>query len=463
MRFKDFKITESSGVTNRNPGEIYISDENPDNHLVLVQVYLLPADDPAYATHEEMIAAVKDSVPTGEELIEENKPKSNQKAAILAHWSDHEGVDQYRVKYVQNFDTGPHNKYIRPNGYKYAKSAQQESVPIKPADLIDPSPRPVAQLGPEIKKSLDTNLAGTEYNDIIPVLTTAVELAERGQVSPIEDSAKYANVIAKYAGEYLGVIGIIQGGIRKGDFDKAMEFLGNPNLSNALVSFPDDKAGELIDSELQLPGGETIGISTKMKKGGGKASSLSGVYALMTDEIRQQHPESAEYLELLATAPATTKNISQVESLGIMRVASKLGILSEADFDAIKNLSSGSRDIEELQGNNNIYKITKQQGVDPKSYNSPAYRVMFHCWAAVANEVIKEMNGPKYKDFRDLIKSCLANNNYIQFLTDVRKSGDKISLDYTSKFPAVFDGEPKLFNANYYATGQKGRLGFKLK
>jgi hypothetical protein len=36
-------------------------------------------------------------------------------------------------------------------------------------------------------------------------------------------------------------------------------------------------------------------------------------------------------------------------------------------------------------------------------------------------------------------------------------------MDYYTKYPAVFEGAPKLVNKGYAATMAKDRLGFKLK
>lgn len=465
MRYNEFKLVESSGVTNREPGAIYVNQDNPDEHLVLQNTYILPPTDIAYETNEELMAAIKQNIPPGEEVIEENKPSTTQRAAILAHWTDHEGNDQWRVRYAKDFATGPHGKYVHPeNGkYRWDKSSREEAVPIKPADLVSPQFKPIPQLAEEIKQNVGAKVQGTAFEDIAPIIVQAVEFAEAGRVAPIEGGAQYANVIAKYAGEYLGVIALTDGGLRTGDIDKALDYLGLQTLAGAQASFPDDKAGELIDSILRLPGGTEIGVSTKIKTGGGKASSLSGVYNLMSDEIRNADPDAAEMLELLATAPAISRDMNKVDQIGIVSVALKLGLLTNQDIDVFKRLPNGSTNVEDLQGSPNLYNMTVTQGLSPKSQGNTAYRVYYHALGAIANDVIGVLNGPQFGEFRNLIKKCLANNNYIQFLTDAKKSGNNLTLNYTSKFPAVFDGEPKLFNANYYATGQKGRLGFKLK
>jgi hypothetical protein len=69
----------------------------------------------------------------------------------------------------------------------------------------------------------------------------------------------------------------------------------------------------------------------------------------------------------------------------------------------------------------------------------------------------------KDQEFADAMMAALNNNNYLQMLTNVGKRGNAITCDYYGKFPAVFKGKPVLSNKVYYATGQNGRIGFKLQ
>ena len=59
--------------------------------------------------------------------------------------------------------------------------------------------------------------------------------------------------------------------------------------------------------------------------------------------------------------------------------------------------------------------------------------------------------------------AVLNNNQYVQLVTKGKQTGEDVSLTYFTKFPAVFKGSAQLVNKNYFATGQKGRIGFKLK
>jgi hypothetical protein len=67
------------------------------------------------------------------------------------------------------------------------------------------------------------------------------------------------------------------------------------------------------------------------------------------------------------------------------------------------------------------------------------------------------------QDFSTAMLKALNNNNYLQLVTKTTVTGDKIALDYYGKFPTEFNGKPVLFNKTYFATGQKGRMGFRLQ
>jgi hypothetical protein len=98
------------------------------------------------------------------------------------------------------------------------------------------------------------------------------------------------------------------------------------------------------------------------------------------------------------------------------------------------------------------------QGVADR--NAPSYRVFFHALNAIVNNLIPVINN--LPDFRDAAMAALNNNTYIQLITNGKKSGDDLILKYYTKFPAVYEGYPVVYNKSYSSTQQKGRLGFKL-
>lgn len=529
MRYNDFKLVESRGVTARDAGEVYISTSDPDKTLTIQQIYVIapePGSEPktpalsaqyiqqlqtqfrdnpdanaakkiisksvpaqlkslsnagipvlsdmarkefdarkvgdAFDTAEDMLDAVNQNIPAGATRVEDNKPTSSTKAAIVAHTINQDDEDEWHVRYIRAVPpTGVHGMWKTFNGYQYAKSAKQENVPIKPADLIlDSQPRSMNKLITDLKQNLERTLAGTEHAALTEVMNKAIDLAAQGRVDPIENGADYLNVIAKYGGEYLGIIAVAQGGVRNGDIDKMLESMNMDTLVGSSVIFPQDKAEELIDSILIAPNGTRIGVSTKMHKGGGAASSLSGVVKQLNADIEKKFPKGSRLIKLLGTASAFSKTPSKAASIGIVQAARDLNIINDEDIVALTTLDPSTKDIQAIKAKN-LYRMTSSQGVDPKTLSSPDYRVYYHALAAIANDLIIAVN--KDQEFKDAMMAALNNNNYLQMLTDVRKRGDAITCDYYGKFPAVYEGSPVLYNKVYYATGQKGRIGFKLK
>ena len=463
MRYKEFRLIESRGVTARDTGEVYVSISNPDNTLAIQQILIVkPEDAPAFEDKDQMLAAVSQNIPENATTVEDNKPSTATKAAIIAHCINQNDEDEWHVRYISQVPaTGVHGLWKTFNGYQYAKAAKQESVPIKPGDLIlDAQPRSMDKLITDLKTNLERSLAGTEHAQLTEVMYKAIDLAAQGRVEPIENGANYLNVIAKYGGEYLGIIAIAKGGMRKGDIDKMLDSMEMPSLVGSTVIFPQDKAEELIGSYLITPNGTKLGVSTKMHKGGGAASSLSGVVKQLNPAIEQKFPKGTKLIKLLGTTSAFSKDPRRAGEIGIVQAAKEYGIINADDIIALTGIDPSTQDVESIKAKN-LYTMTKTQGVDPKTLGSPDYRVYFHALAAIANDLIIAVN--KDQEFADAMMAALNNNNYLQMLTDVRKRGDAITCDYYGKFPAVFEGKPVLYNKVYYATGQKGRIGFKLK
>lgn len=462
MRYSDFKLVESRGVTARDSGEVYIGVNNPNSTLTIERIYVIkPEDGPAFEDHEQLQVAIDANIPDNVKRVEDNKPSASMKAAIIAHCIDQDNQDQWWIRYLRQIPpAGVHGSWKTFNGYQYGKAAKTENVPIKPADVIpDERARSMQQLAEDIKNNTQKTLTGTQFEPLVEIIHTAVDLAQQGSVSPIPGAAEYSNVVGKYAGEYLGILALVQGGIRKGDIDKMIETLNIQNLEASTVIFPQDKAAELIDSILVLPNGTRLGVSTKIHAGGGAASSLGGIVKQINSDIEQKHPEGVEIIKTLGLQPAKTPP-AQADTIGPVMVAKKLGILQDEDIEALKQISLESKDINDIKSDN-LRKMTKAQGVAPGSLQRDDYRVYFHALTAIVNQMIEAVNNTQ--DFADAMMAALNNNNYLQMLTDARKAGDGLTIDYYGKFPAVFKGKPVVANKNYFATGQKGRLGFKLK
>lgn len=452
MRFKEFSLSESRGVTARAPGELYINTANPSDVLTFQEVIVLPNNAPAYNTAEELLDAIDQVIPAGFSRIEDNNSNQGTKAAVIARVTDSNGKDQYWIRYLKSIPAkGVHGTWPTLKGYKYGKAAKQESIPIKPTDIIrDSGFRSVNKLAQEVKDNVAEMVSGTPYEPLATMISQAVDLAAKGQVSPIPGGAEYSAVIGKYAGEYLGPIAIIKGNVRNGDIDKMLKIYNLKTLAGSTVSFPQDVANELVDSIIRTPNGINLGISTKMSKGGGAASSLKGVVGLLTPEIREKYPRGSQVIEVLGTASAHD---------GPLQIAKMYGLIEDVDIRAINSLNRASQRLEDLKSPR-LRAITQTQGIAKDTMSSGDYRVYFHAMTALVNALVARVN--QDQEFVEAMKLALNNNNFLQLLTDVKVKGKDLTLDYFGKYPAVFEGKPQLWNKTYSARSQKGRIGFKL-
>jgi hypothetical protein len=401
------------------------------------------------------MSALKEKL--GNNYNADNKPTQASTAAIIAKFKNTDNQEQIWVRFINKVPpAGVHGTWSTPTTslflkqYQYGKSSKEESVPIKPADIIlDDTPRTSAELAREVKNNVSKTLSGTKEEVLINPIHDAVDQALSGTTNPIQMPKEFVTVVAKYAGEYLGPISVASGKNTNGDIKKMLDVLNVPTLAGTRVVFPRSKSEELIDSIFILPNGTRLGVSTKMKQGSGAASSLSGVAKLLNEEIEQKYPIGSQIIKLLGRESAID---------GPLQVAKMYDIIDDNDIVAFKKLNKNSRNILDLQSSR-LQNLTKKQNT--RDVNDPSYRVFFHTLTAITNEMVMRVN--KNTEFTDAMLAALNNNNYLQLLTESKQSGQGVIFNYFGKFPIVFAGKPQLENKTYFSTGQKGRIGFKLK
>lgn len=448
---KAIGLNESRGVTARQPGETYINAQDPEDVLTIKDIQVFPPEADKYDSYEELEAALADALPDNEEVVLDNQPNKGTMAAIVATVSDIEGNPQHWIRYIKQIPAaGVMGLWKTLRGYRYSKGAEKESIPLKPTDILPVDKFMTGeQLATNIVQGATTQFKDTQYASLIDVMTEAVDRAQNNSQEPIAGAAPYENVLAKYGGEYLGPLALIQGGNTEGDTQQMLDAYGLTTLQGSQILFPGDTGFELVDSLIKAPDGQRIGLSSKIHKGGGAASSLKGVAAQLTPEMESEYPEAAEIVKLLGTSSAVE---------GPLKVAKLLGVLDNNDIKAILDLGKASTNPDDITSDK-VRQLVDNQGV--ADMNDPSYRTLYHALAAVVNAIIPIVNSRD--DFVDVMKAALNNNNFIQLTTNSKRVGDGVSLSYYTKFPAVFEGAPQLYNKSYFATGQKGRLGFKMK
>ena len=246
----------------------------------------------------------------------------------------------------------------------------------------------------------------------------------------------------------MGPMALIDGNNQKGNTPEALDAYGLTTLKGSTVMFPQDSGYALVDSFIKAPNGQEIGISSKAHTGGGAASSLSGVSQQLTDEIRAEFPKGAEIIDTLGTTPA---------AVGPLKIAKMYGLINDKDIQEVATMSKKTQDPAEIRSPRLRKLLAKTQPDTSK----PGYRVFYHLLAGIVETIIPLVNAEP--EFKGAMIAALNNNKFLQLMAKGKKVGNDVILDYYTKFPAVYEGAPKLDNKGYYATGQNGRLGFKLK
>ncbi|MDA9302580.1 hypothetical protein N9578_00665 [bacterium] len=447
-------LYESRGVTARAPGETYVNVADPSDVLTIGEIVTLPSEGAGYETLEELEEAIGQAIPDNGLRVNDNNSNAGMRAAVLASVTDADGNAQYWVRYLKQIPAaGVTGLWKTFRGYKYGKGAKEESMPIKPSDLVtDENYRSTEQLANDVMSGINNQLSGSEHEALIATMDSAVKQARSGQSQYIDGAQEYTGVLQKYGGEYLGPLALIDATASvTGNTTEMLKHFNLSSLKGSKVMFPQDTAMELIDSIIETPDGQKIQISSKISKSGGAASSLSGVAKQLTDEHRSKYPNGTKIIDLLATESAVN---------GPLKVARMFNLIDQNDVQALSNLEKSSQNIQDLQSER-LRNMTAQQGVRDGTLERPDYRVFFHTLTAIMNQVISVVNADE--EFKAAMMAALNNNQYVQLLTKGSKQGDNLALSYYTKFPAVFDGAPQLVNKVYFATGQKGRIGFKLK
>jgi len=448
-------LRESRGITARVKGDQYVNVSDGNDVLTIQDVTVLhPEGKDGFDSLTDLQAAISAALPQAAAKIEDNKPTVKNHAAIVAHVKNVSGNDQYWIRYIEKVPSASvHGLWNTFRGYKYKTAkAKEETLAIKPSDLIlDENLRNKDQLAKAVKDGVHRITDGTEDEDLAKVMDQAVDLAALGKVAPVKGGNKYATVVSKYGGEYLGPLALLSGKFNGGDIGKAMQALEIKSFVGGKVRFSQNKTQELWDSLIDTKDGRQVQISTKMHEGGGAASSVSGVLKQITPEIEQQHPRAVQVMRLLGAGKADQ---------GMIQAAVLYNLIDEQGAQAARSIPKDSRDINSIT-DAKLKSLVSSQGVGKDTLSRSDYRVFYHALMALANKVVAAVNADP--EFATAMMKALNNNNYLQLVTKTTVSGEDISLDYYGKFPTEFSGKPVLKNKTYFGTGQKGRIGFKLQ
>lgn len=472
------RIFESRGFAGRKAGDEYVNTKDPEDILVFQKLHLLPDNDIAYDSMDELETATRAFVDSYIKNPEKqnktklrylNKANTGTKAAMVVemHTPDNEEIHLffYFTKNLANtagkLTAIPEGGVDEPGYVLNTKASTSERFKIKPSDIVkSPAARDIRSISDLLDPAKNPDVEPALLEQMQAVIDAFANKSAKGTV--LAGGAKYKSVHDKYTGEWAAPIALITGQYEPAMLKSAMEedLLGGQDFAKGKVSFNTNPAQTLFDSIVQV-GRDNVYISSKAK-GGGAAASLKGLYETLTDENKRakfkpefwQDPKVQKFERIV-------KAIMEAPSIeGMMAVALIEKIIDKADATAIAEGWSGERNrtakfkpSENLQALMNTYNANKQH---------PDYSPTKHALAGVSRALTRKLNA---EDFTPVVKEILNHAAMVQMYFNYRIKGEDLVLDdFKLVWPPVYDGKIEFFaDKAFSATEIKGRLGFSIK
>jgi hypothetical protein len=202
--------------------------------------------------------------------------------------------------------------------------SSKENLLLKPS-LIKITERDI--LASDLFQEIDNNpvLSSTLYGQEVQRLAAYIEMGERCMLSPEftkkkdKTSEAERKAIVDYAGEYLGVLALVNDRSRFPRKDKFKEWLG-ADLKSLIINFPKEANNNIADSYANIRNGDTnhrLNISSK-GTGGGAAPAVSGLK--ISDALRRNTKlkTAVQLLDLCADKDRETGPSTIVQAFKVM-------------------------------------------------------------------------------------------------------------------------------------------------
>lgn len=446
------------GVAARQPGDVYVKIEDSSHTLTIIEIiFARPSDGYSFDTRQELEGELDFIIPRQAVRIHDNTPTEQTCAAIVAHVENQNGEPEYHVRYLFDLRTSS-GKWRTLKGFQYQKGVEGESLPIKPSDLIpDERLRNLDAMIETVHSNLNDKLRDSEHAHMIPLIEQVLSNAEGSNKSIEFEDRSQAKIIAKYAGEYAGIVALMNDNIQNTSLSALEQRYNVDGLGFAQVMFPQDTAAMLVDSYISVDDTK-IGVSSKIFKNGGAASSLLGIYDLMSEEVMSQYPVGAKIVEDFSTLPAFSSDPKRVDSIGPIRLAYDMNVITDCDLLELQSLDRNEKNASVLKSPR-LKQIVSNQGLQSGTLDNEDYSVYLHALSAIVNLLVTRVNHEP--EFAGVVNAVLKDIGYLQLLTKTSLEGNNVTFTYHAKLPDY--NQPFVFNKTYFATGNKGRIGFKMQ
>lgn len=302
MRYTDFKIVEAGSLTTLEPGNL---TKTPSRFQNLVNN--IRSRHPLYLVDGTPVIIEPTEADRLEQLMADQMFKGKIKL------SAEDGNVWSLSSFLKTKDYGGE---AVPPGQEAEVGMTKEAAALKPSDIgLQDKEIKAGNLAGEIINN--PNLQKTEHGKIVINIAKDIVQGQQPTVPKTEPPVKAA--INDYAGEYLGVLALIQGTSdfpNKQDFDK---WLKAP-IDSLTLMFPGKSNAPLADSYALIDpaSGHQLNISSK-GKGGGAPPSIASLE--IPDQLRNkpQYANAIRFIELIKNRnlpkPTTMSQVFEVMNL----------------------------------------------------------------------------------------------------------------------------------------------------
>lgn len=338
--------------------------------------------------------------------------------------------------------------------------SDKEDYLVKPSQIFADEKFPASQVFDEViqNKILQESEIGRHI----------IELAQQiqsGEVPTFKNIPKeFQAAIRDYAGEYLGVLALIEGVANFPTRDQWYEHLGVENLDDIVIYFPPESNNPLGDSEGYFQNKETGNIILISSKGGKKGAPPSITGLKIPDNLRDSEEYRAEVdvIETLQNLPAfegpfiALNKIYEYNPDSIEPFIAETLPLSNEDIAMIKDFSDRKRfsrmDVTQLPDR---FRKVVGKGPDVKSDATPG-GILHYTYSSALLKAVNQNNA--LPGFEPMAREILQKN-FIQIFA--RPKGDKLTFDILWPNKDMATGKIELYNKSA-ATGIKGKLSFSV-
>lgn len=454
-------VSESVGLANRKPGEVFANDQG--NEIRFQQVDFYPQGGGRYKNAQQMQQAMDEVIEIIGVLPQQvNAHNPRYMAFGIAQFVDSRGKPMAFMKFYPEVKADPRanawdNQTGLP-GYRYrGRAAVKTQSSATPQDIL-------TKLDDLTAADIVNQVAAKFPNSSL--VTVTQHIAQGGELPYTFDAPAEMDISAfqDYFCELLQPMALQTGQYTGEASDAAEVFLPGTGFADTLISFGKTKTEGLSDSIMTAADGQSIKVSSK----GGSGAAASSKNILDAYQELQKSPKNRK---LLKTLQDTTTLINTIVSTGQHVAPLLLGvrydIISHEDLYFIKALRGFSPkplsslkdiDVHGEDASKNLLKLANSRTTKtPERVN-----LYFHLMAAVAHKVADYIN--EHTSFGKDAAVILNHSALIQMYSQVKASGDKWTLQkFSTKWPgSLVTGVALDAKKNYMSTNIKGNFTFVL-